>query len=160
MDLLEAWVKMAAQGSEVWGAQQGPSVGVTQEMAERAQQQEEWLANKAASGQWGVLHEYWAREHCILLNRASVALGSFHDGLVRMPGDLPPELGQVVMQMRRLLAEHQQRAMADPGAWWKVVTDVRELLPEQLKVLAIVVVQLEVAMVGRIAEVESEEEGE
>ncbi|KAG5332837.1 hypothetical protein C0989_006461 [Termitomyces sp. Mn162] len=82
--------------------------------AERVRWREEWLANEAASGWQGVL--YWAREHRILLDRVSAALGSIHDGLARMPGDLPPELGQGVTQMGRLLAGHRRRATADPGA--------------------------------------------
>ncbi|KAG5718810.1 hypothetical protein E4T56_gene2702 [Termitomyces sp. T112] len=127
-------------------------------MAERAQRQEEWLANKAASGRWGVL--YWAREHRILLDGASAALGSIHDGLVRMPGDLPPELGQGVTQMGRLLVGHRQRAMADPRAWWEVAVDMAELLPGHPEVLVTVVAQLEVDLVERIAEVDLGEEEE
>ncbi|KAG5351245.1 hypothetical protein C0989_007280 [Termitomyces sp. Mn162] len=102
----------------------------------------------------------WAREHRILLDRASAVLGSIHDGLVRMPGDLPPELGQGVMQMGHLLAGHRRRATADPGAWWEMATDMGEPLPGQPEVLAAVVAQLEVFMVGRVAGLGSEEEGE
>ncbi|KAG5330254.1 hypothetical protein C0989_009108, partial [Termitomyces sp. Mn162] len=76
-----------------------------------------------------------------------------------MPGDLPPELGQGVTQMGRLLAGHQWRAMADPGTWWEMATDVEELLPGQPEVLAAVVAQLEVFMVGRVVGLGSEEEG-
>ncbi|KAG5718804.1 hypothetical protein E4T56_gene2696 [Termitomyces sp. T112] len=75
-----------------------------------------------------------------------------------MPGDLPLELGQGVMQMGRLLAGHQQRAMADPGAWWEMATDVGELLSGQPEVLAMVVAQLKVFMVGRVAGLGLEEE--
>ncbi|KNZ73181.1 hypothetical protein J132_00570 [Termitomyces sp. J132] len=102
----------------------------------------------------------WAREHRILLDGASAALGSIHDGLARMPGDLPPELGQGVTQMGRLLAGHRRRATADPGAWWEIATDVGEPLPGQPEVLAAVVAQLEVVMVGRVAGLGSQEEGE
>ncbi|KAG5716112.1 hypothetical protein E4T56_gene10871 [Termitomyces sp. T112] len=100
----------------------------------------------------------WAREHRILLNRASAALGSIHDGLARMPGDLPLELGQGVTQMGHLLAGHWWRATADPRAWWEMATDMGELLPGQPKVLATVVAQLEVFMVGRVAGLGLEEE--
>ncbi|KAG5726084.1 hypothetical protein E4T56_gene1634 [Termitomyces sp. T112] len=175
---LQARVEVATQqagGSGVRETQQGSSAGEVQLAVERAQQREEWLANEAASGQRGVLHEWfplfhllstdsgsidWAREHHILLDGASAALGSIHDGLARMPGDLPPELGQGVMQMGRLLAGHWWRAMADPGAWWEMATDVGELLPGQPEVLAAVVAQLEVFMVGRVAGLGLEEEGE
>ncbi|KAG5349442.1 hypothetical protein C0989_003929, partial [Termitomyces sp. Mn162] len=102
----------------------------------------------------------WAREHRILLDGALAALGSIHDGLARMPGDLPPELGQEVTQMGRLLAGHQRRATADPGAWWEMATDVGEPLPRQPEVLVVVVAQLEVFMVGRVAGLGLEEEGE
>ncbi|KAG5329849.1 hypothetical protein C0989_009253 [Termitomyces sp. Mn162] len=164
-----------AGGSGVQETQQGSSAGEVRAAVERARQREEWLANEAASGRRGVLHEWfprflllsadsgstdWAREHCILLDRASAALGSIHDGLVRMPGDLPPELGQGVMQMGRLLAGHRWRAMADSGAWWEMAMDVGEPLPGQPKVLAVVVAQLEVFMVERVAGLGSEEEGE
>ncbi|KAG5348903.1 hypothetical protein C0989_007263, partial [Termitomyces sp. Mn162] len=147
-----------AGGSEVRETQQGSSAGEVWAAAERAWRQEEWLANKAASGRQGVLH--WAREHCILLDGASAALGSIHDGLARMPRDLPLELGQGVMQMGRLLAGHRRRATADPGAWWEIATDVGEPLPGQPEVLAAVVAQLEVFMVGRVAGLGLEEEGE
>ncbi|KNZ76982.1 hypothetical protein J132_10328 [Termitomyces sp. J132] len=40
-----------AGGSGVWETQQGSSAGEVQAAAERARRQEEWLANKAASGQ-------------------------------------------------------------------------------------------------------------
>ncbi|KAG5348655.1 hypothetical protein C0989_009156, partial [Termitomyces sp. Mn162] len=161
---LQAWaevVEVATQqagGSGVWETQQGSSAGEVQAAVERAWRREEWLANEAASGWQGVL--YWAREHCILLDGALAALGSIYDGLARMPGDLPPELGQGVTQMGRLLAGHQQRATADPGAWWEMATDVGEPLPGQPKVLAMVVAQLEVFMVGRVAGLGLEEEGE
>ncbi|KAG5348814.1 hypothetical protein C0989_007985 [Termitomyces sp. Mn162] len=164
-----------AGGSGVWETQQGSSTGEVQAAAERAQRREEWLANEAASGWQGVLHEWfprfhllrtdsgsidWAREHCILLDGALAALGSIHDGLVRMPGDLLLELGQGVTQMGRLLAGHRRRVTADPGAWWEMATDVGEPLPRQPEVLAAVVAQLEVFMVGRVAGLGSEEEGE
>ncbi|KAG5348773.1 hypothetical protein C0989_008330, partial [Termitomyces sp. Mn162] len=164
-----------AGGSGVRETQQGSSAGEVRAAAERARRWEDWLANKAASGRRGVLCEWfprflllsadsgstdWAREHCILLDRVSAALGSIHDGLVRMPRDLPPELGQGVTQMGRLLAGHQWRATADPGAWWEVATDVGEPLPGQPEVLAAVVAQLEVFMVGRVVGLGSEEEGE
>ncbi|KAG5727758.1 hypothetical protein E4T56_gene20795 [Termitomyces sp. T112] len=161
MGPLEAWTEVVGQqseGLEVWETQRGSSVEMTQAMAERVWWQEEWLANKAASGWRGVLN--WARKHCILLDRVSVALESIHDRLARMPRDLPLELGQGVMQMGRLLAEHQWRAMADPGAWWEVVMDMAEPLLGHSEVLVTVVVQLEVDLVGRIAEVELEGEGE
>ncbi|KAG5348677.1 hypothetical protein C0989_008974 [Termitomyces sp. Mn162] len=178
---LQAWVEAAevatqqAGGSGVRETQQGSSTGEVRAAAERAWRREEWLANEAASGWRGVLREWfprfrllstdsgstnWAREHRILLDRASAALGSIHDELVRMPGDLSPELGQGVTQMGRLLAGHRRRATADPGAWWEMATDVGELLPGQPKVLAAVVAQLEVFMVGRVAGLGSEEEGE
>ncbi|KAG5348621.1 hypothetical protein C0989_009439 [Termitomyces sp. Mn162] len=150
-------VTQQAGGSGVWETQQGSSAGEVRAAAERARRREEWLANEVASGRRGVL--YWAQEHCILLNGASAVLGSIHDGLVRMPRDLPPELGQGVTQMGRLLAGHRRRATADPGAWWKIATDVGELLPGQPEVLAAVVAQLEVFMVGRVAGLGSEEEG-
>ncbi|KAG5722169.1 hypothetical protein E4T56_gene6833 [Termitomyces sp. T112] len=154
----EAQAEVAAQWlkeAEVWGAQGGgPSIEVPRVMAERAWRQEEWLTNEAALGWQG------AKEHYILLNRALAVLGSIHDGLVRMPEDLLPELEQRVMQMEHLLAGHQQRVMADPRAWWKVVTDVGEPLLGHPNVLAIVVTQLEVDMVRRIAEVEPEGEEE
>ncbi|KAG5719205.1 hypothetical protein E4T56_gene11780 [Termitomyces sp. T112] len=161
---LQAWAEVAevamqqAGGSGVQGTQQGSSAGEVQAVAERAWQQEEWLANEAASGRRGVL--YWAREHHILLDRTSAALGSIHDGLARMPGDLLPELGQGVTQMGRLLAGHRRRAMADPRAWWEMAMDMGEPLPGQPEVLAAVVAQLEVFMVGRVARLGSEEEGE
>ncbi|KAG5719763.1 hypothetical protein E4T56_gene18538 [Termitomyces sp. T112] len=142
-----------SERSEMWGTQRGPSVEVTQATAERARRQEEWLANKAALGQWGVLH--WAREHHILLDGASVALRSIHNGLVRMPRDLLPELGQGVTQMGRLLVGHRRRAMADPRAWWEVAVDMAEPLPGHSEVLAMVVAQLEVDLVGRITEADS-----
>ncbi|KAG5729768.1 hypothetical protein E4T56_gene909 [Termitomyces sp. T112] len=148
-------VMQQAGGSGAQENQQGSSTGKVRVAAERAQRREEWLANKVASGQQGVLHEW---EHRILLNRASAALGSIHDGLARMPGDLPLELGQGVTQMGRLLAEHWQRVTADPGAWWEMATDVGEPLPGQPEVLATVVVQLEVFMVGRVAGLGLEEE--
>ncbi|KAG5723945.1 hypothetical protein E4T56_gene9754 [Termitomyces sp. T112] len=144
-----------AGGSGARETQQGSSAGEVWVAAERAQQQQEWLANEAASGQQGVLHEW---EHRILLDRASAVLGSIHDGLSRMPGDLPPELGQGVTQMGHLLAGHRQRATADPGAWWEMATDMREPLPGQPEVLATVVAQLEVFMVGRVAGLGLEEE--
>ncbi|KNZ73978.1 hypothetical protein J132_08900 [Termitomyces sp. J132] len=147
-----------AGGSGVRETQQGSSAGEVRVAAERARRREEWLANEAASGQQGVL--YWAWEHRILLDGASAALGSIHDGLARMPGDLPPELGQGVMQMGRLLAGHRRRATADSGVWWEIATDVGEPLPGQPEVLAAVVAQLEVFMVGRVAGLGSEEEGE
>ncbi|KAG5349010.1 hypothetical protein C0989_006559, partial [Termitomyces sp. Mn162] len=164
-----------AGGSGVRETQQGSSTEEVRAAAERVQRREEWLANEVASGRQGVLREWfprfllldadsgstdWAREHRILLNGASAALGSIHDGLARMLGDLPPELGQGVMQMGRLLAGHRRRATADPGAWWEIATDVGELLPRQPEVLAAVVAQLEVFMVGRVAGLGSEEEGE
>ncbi|KAG5330759.1 hypothetical protein C0989_008683, partial [Termitomyces sp. Mn162] len=164
-----------AGGSGGQETQQGSSAGEVRAAAERARRWEEWLTNEAASGRQGVLCEWffcflllsadsgstdWAREHCILLNGASAALGSIHDGLARMPGDLPPELGQGVTQMGRLLAGHRRRATADPGAWWEIATDMGELLPRQPEVLAAVVAQLEVFMVGRVAGLGSEEEGE
>ncbi|KAG5732128.1 hypothetical protein E4T56_gene2157 [Termitomyces sp. T112] len=164
MGHLQAWVEAVevamqqAGGSGARETQQDSSTGEVRAAAERAWQQEEWLANEAASGWQGVL--YWAREHCILLDGALAVLESIHDGLVRMPGDLPPELGQGVTQMGRLLAGHQQRATADPGAWWEMVTDVRELLSGQPEVLAMVVAQLEVFMVGRVAGLGLEEEDE
>ncbi|KNZ82386.1 hypothetical protein J132_00201 [Termitomyces sp. J132] len=151
-------VMQQAGGSGAWETQQGFSAGEVQAAVERAWWQEEWLANEAASGWRGVF--YWAREHCILLDRASAALGSIHDGLARMPGDLPPELGQGVMQMGHLLAGHQQRATADPGAWWEMATDVGEPLPRQPEVLATVVAQWEVFMVGRVVGLGSEEKEE
>ncbi|KNZ75523.1 hypothetical protein J132_02857 [Termitomyces sp. J132] len=147
-----------AGGSGVRETQQGSSAGEVWAAAERARRWEEWLANKAASGRRGVL--YWAREHRILLDGALAVLGSIHDGLARMPGDLPLELGQGVTQMGRLLAGHRRRATADPGAWWEIATDVGEPLPGQPEVLAAVVAQLEVFMVGRVAGLGSEEEGE
>ncbi|KAG5732691.1 hypothetical protein E4T56_gene16817 [Termitomyces sp. T112] len=164
-------------GSGARETQQGSSAGEVQAAAERVWWQEEWLANEVASGWRGVLHEWfphflspklstdsisidWAREHHILLDGASAALGSIHDGLVRMPGDLLPELGQGVTQMGRLLAGHWWRAIADPGAWWEMATDMGEPLPGQPEVLAIVVAQLEVFMVGRVAGFGSEGEGE
>ncbi|KAG5727065.1 hypothetical protein E4T56_gene20326 [Termitomyces sp. T112] len=159
---LQVWAEAAevamqqAGGSGVRENQQGSSAGEVQVAAERAWQWEEWLANKAALGWQGVLH--WARKHCILLDGASAALGSIHDGLARMPGDLLPELGQGVTQMGRLLAGHQWRATADPGAWWEMATDVGELLPGQPEVLAMVVAQLEVFMVGRVVGLGLEEE--
>ncbi|KAG5727487.1 hypothetical protein E4T56_gene12004 [Termitomyces sp. T112] len=158
---LQAWVEAAevvmqqAGGSGVRENQQGSSAGEVRAVAERAQQWEEWLANKAASGWQGVLHEW---EHCILLDGVSAALGSIHDGLARMPGDLPPELGQGVMQMGHLLAGHRQRATADSRAWWEMATDVGEPLPRQPEVLVMVVAQLEVFMVGRVAGLGLEEE--
>ncbi|KAG5719728.1 hypothetical protein E4T56_gene18517 [Termitomyces sp. T112] len=178
---LQAWAEVAevatqqAGGSGVRETQQGSSAGEVQAAAERAWRQEEWLANEAALGQQGVLCDWflrfrllstdsvsidWAKEHRILLNGASAALGSIHDGLARMPGDLLPELGQGVTQMTRLLAGHQRRATADPGAWWEMATDVGKPLPGQPEVLAVVVAQLEVFMVGRVAGLGSEEEGE
>ncbi|KAG5728568.1 hypothetical protein E4T56_gene19591 [Termitomyces sp. T112] len=147
-----------AGGSGAQETQQGSSAGEVRAVAERARQWEEWLANEAASGRQGVLH--WAREHRILLDRASAALESIHDGLARMPGDLPPELGQGVMQMGRLLAGHRRRATADPGAWWEMATDMGEPLPRQPEILATVVAQLEVFMVGRVAGLGLEEEEE
>ncbi|KNZ73427.1 hypothetical protein J132_03949 [Termitomyces sp. J132] len=57
---LEAQAQAAEQRSEglgMRGTQRGPSAEVTQAMAERAQWWEEWLANKAALGRWGVLHK-------------------------------------------------------------------------------------------------------
>ncbi|KAG5329692.1 hypothetical protein C0989_009408, partial [Termitomyces sp. Mn162] len=177
---LQAWVEAAevatqqAGGSGVRETQQGSSAGEVRAAAERARRREEWLANKAASGQQGVLREWsscflllsadsgstdWAQEHRILLDGASAALGSIHDGLARMPRDLPPELGQGVTQMGRLLAGHRRRATADPRAWWEIATDVGEPLPGQPEVLAAVVAQLEVFMVGRVAGLGSEEEG-
>ncbi|KNZ72194.1 hypothetical protein J132_04475 [Termitomyces sp. J132] len=161
---LQAWVEAAevatqqAGGSGVRETQQGSSAEEVRAVAERAQRWEEWLANKVASGRRGVL--YWARKHRILLDGVSAVLGSIHDGLARMPGDLPPELGQGVTQMGRLLAGHRRRATADPGAWWEIAMDVGEPLPGQPKVLAAVVAQLEVFMVGRVAGLGSEEEGE
>ncbi|KAG5721966.1 hypothetical protein E4T56_gene18483 [Termitomyces sp. T112] len=149
-------VMQQAGGSGAWENQQGSSAGEVRAAVERARQQEEWLANKVASGRRGVL--YWAREHCILLNGALAALESIHDGLVRMPRDLLPELGQEVMQMGHLLAGHRWRATADPRAWWEMVTDMGELLPGQPEVLAMVVAQLEVFMVGRVAGLGLEEE--
>ncbi|KAG5349090.1 hypothetical protein C0989_006073, partial [Termitomyces sp. Mn162] len=178
---LQAWaeaVEVAMQqagGSGVRETQQGSSAEEVWVAAERARRREEWLANEAASGQQGVLREWfprflllsadlgstdWAREHRILLDRASAALGSIHDGLARMPGDLPPELGQGVTQMGCLLAGHWRRATADPGAWWEIATDVGEPLPGQPEVLAAVVAQLEVFMVGRVAGLGLEEEEE
>ncbi|KAG5735419.1 hypothetical protein E4T56_gene12786 [Termitomyces sp. T112] len=158
---LQAQAEVATQqagGSGVWETQQGSSAGEVWAAAERAQRWEEWLANEAASGQQGVL--YWAREHHILLDGASAALGFIHDGLARMLGDLLPELGQGVMQMGHLLAGHWRRATADPGAWWEMATDVGEPLSGQPKVLVAVVAQLEVFMVGRVAGLGLEEEGE
>ncbi|KAG5724660.1 hypothetical protein E4T56_gene3714 [Termitomyces sp. T112] len=161
---LQAWVEAVevvtqqAGGSGVQETQLGSSTGEVQAAAERAWQREEWLANEAASGQQGVLH--WAREHRILLDGASAVLGSIHDGLARMPRDLPQELGQGVTQMGRLLAGHRRRVMADPRAWWEIAMDMGEPLPGQPKVLAAVVAQLEVFMVGRAVGLGSEEEGE
>ncbi|KAG5334794.1 hypothetical protein C0989_003068, partial [Termitomyces sp. Mn162] len=178
---LQAWaeavevVTQQAGGSGVQETQQGSSTGEVQAAAERAWQREEWLANEAASGQQGVLREWfphflllsadsgstdWAREHRILLDGASAVLGSIHDGLARMPRDLPPELGQGVTQMGRLLAGHRRRVMADPRAWWEIAMDMGEPLPGQPEVLAAVVAQLEVFMVGRAVGLGSEEEGE
>ncbi|KAG5732653.1 hypothetical protein E4T56_gene16756 [Termitomyces sp. T112] len=54
---------------------------------------------------------------------------------------------------------HRLRAMTDPGAWWEVATNVGELLLVDLEVLAMVVAQLEVDMVGRITGMAPEEEG-
>ncbi|KAG5718031.1 hypothetical protein E4T56_gene14684 [Termitomyces sp. T112] len=94
---LQVWAEAAevamqqTGGSGARETQQGSSAGEVQVAAERARWWEEWLANEAASGRWGGL--YWAREHCILLDGVSAVLGSIHDGLARMPGDLPPELG-------------------------------------------------------------------
>ncbi|KAG5333217.1 hypothetical protein C0989_006078, partial [Termitomyces sp. Mn162] len=116
-----------------------------------------WRELDKARKEWDLA--YWAREHHILLNGASAALGSIHDGLARMPRDLLPELRQGVMQMGHLLAGHRQRVTADPGAWWEVAMDMAEPLPGHPKVLATVVAQLEVDLVGRIAEVDSEKEG-
>ncbi|KNZ72620.1 hypothetical protein J132_02213 [Termitomyces sp. J132] len=149
-----------AGGSGVWETQQGSSAGEVQAAAKRAQQREEWLANEAASGRTDSGSIDWAREHHILLDGALAALGSIHDGLARMPGDPPPELGQGVTQMGHLLAGHQRRAMADPGVWWEMATDVGEPLLGQPEVLVAVVAQLEVFMVGRVAGLGSEEEGE
>ncbi|KAG5333481.1 hypothetical protein C0989_005745 [Termitomyces sp. Mn162] len=159
---LQAWAEVAevamqqTGGSGVRETQQGSSAGEVWVAAERAQRREEWLANEAASGRQGVL--YWAREHRILLDGALAVLGSIHDGLARMPRDLPPELGQGVMQMGHLLAGHRWRATADPGAWWEMATDMGEPLPGQPEVLVTVVVQLEVFMVGRVAGLGLEEE--
>ncbi|KAG5729498.1 hypothetical protein E4T56_gene4642 [Termitomyces sp. T112] len=147
-----------AGGSGVRETQQGSSAGGVWAAAERAWRREEWLTNEAALGRRGVL--YWAREHHILLDGVSAALGSIHDGLARMLGDLLPELGQGVTQMGHLLAGHRQRVTADPRAWWEMATDVGEPLPGQPEVLAVVVAQLEVFMVGRVAGLGSEEEGE
>ncbi|KAG5715267.1 hypothetical protein E4T56_gene2988, partial [Termitomyces sp. T112] len=163
---LQAWAEAAevatqqAGGSGVRETQQGSSAGEVRAAAERVRWQEEWLANEAASGRTDSVSIDWAREHRILLDGASAALGSIHDGLARMPGDLPPELGQGVTQMGRLLAGHWRRATANPGAWWEMATDVGEPLPGQPEVLAAVVAQLEVFMVGRVAGLGSEEEGE
>ncbi|KAG5723600.1 hypothetical protein E4T56_gene18163 [Termitomyces sp. T112] len=149
-----AWVEVvevATQqtgGSAVRETQQGPSTGEVQAAAERVRRREEWLANEVASGWRGVLREW---EHRILLDGALAALGSIHDGLAKMPGDLSPELGQGVTQMGHLLAGHRWRVMADPGVWWEMATDMREPLPGQPEVLVTVVAQLEVFMVGRVA---------
>ncbi|KAG5715763.1 hypothetical protein E4T56_gene13739 [Termitomyces sp. T112] len=145
-----------AGGSGVRETQQGSSAGEVRAVAERARRREEWLANKVASGWQGVLH--WAREHRILLDGASAALGSIHNGLLRMPRDLPPELGQGFTQMGHLLAGHWQRVTADLGVWWEMAMDMEEPLPGQPEVLATVVVQLEVFMVGRVAGLGLEEE--
>ncbi|KAG5735337.1 hypothetical protein E4T56_gene11055 [Termitomyces sp. T112] len=58
-----------------------------------------------------------------------------------------------------LLAGHWWRATADPRAWWEMATDMGEPLPRQPKVLATVVAQLEVFMVGRVAGLGLEEDG-
>ncbi|KAG5725256.1 hypothetical protein E4T56_gene12709 [Termitomyces sp. T112] len=120
------------------GTQRGSSAEVTQATVERAQRREEWLANEAALGWWGVLH--WAREHHILLDRASAALGVGAGGHAD--------------------GASAGRTSADPGAWWEVAMDMAEPLPEHPKVLATVIAQLEVDLVGRIAEVDLEGEGE
>ncbi|KAG5731738.1 hypothetical protein E4T56_gene832 [Termitomyces sp. T112] len=78
----------------------------------------------------------------------------------KMPRDLPPELEQGVEQMGWLLAEHWQRTAVDPGAWWEVAMDVWEPLSGHPEVLAVVVAQMEMDLVGRIAEVVLEEEEE
>ncbi|KNZ77045.1 hypothetical protein J132_07706 [Termitomyces sp. J132] len=163
---LQAWVEAAevatqqAGGSGVQETQQGSSTEEVWAAVERAQRREEWLANEAALSRADSGSTDWAREHRILLDGASAALGSIHDGLGRMPGDLPPELGQGVTQMGCLLAGHRWRATADPGAWWEMATDMEEPLPRQPEVLAVVVAQLEVFMVGRVVGLGSEEEGE
>ncbi|KAG5734778.1 hypothetical protein E4T56_gene666 [Termitomyces sp. T112] len=136
-----------AGGSGVWENQQGSSAGGVQA-----------AAGGMACQQGGLGPVRSALEHRILLDRASAVLGSIHDGLVRMPGDLPLELGQGVMQMGRLLAGHRRRVTADPGAWWEMATDVKEPLPRQPKVLAMVVAQLKVFIVGRVVGLGLEEE--
>ncbi|KNZ74452.1 hypothetical protein J132_06912 [Termitomyces sp. J132] len=142
---LQAWVEVAevatqqAGGSGVRETQQGSSAGGVRAAAERVRRREKWLANKAASGWQGVLH--WAREHCILLDKVSAALGSIHDGGYADGASVG-------------------RASADPGAWWEMATDMGEPLPGQPEVLAVVVAQLEVFMVGRVAGLGLEEEGE
>ncbi|KAG5729764.1 hypothetical protein E4T56_gene915 [Termitomyces sp. T112] len=103
------------------------------------------LVKQSAEGSWSVAKAF-------LQHRV--------EELERMPRDLPLELGQGVMQMGHLLAEHRQRATADPRAWWEVAMDVAEPLPGHPKVLAMVVAQLEVDLVGRIVEVDLEGEGE
>ncbi|KNZ77111.1 hypothetical protein J132_06905 [Termitomyces sp. J132] len=50
-----------AGGSGVWETQQGSSAGEVRAAAERARRQEEWLANKVASGRQGVLCEWFPR---------------------------------------------------------------------------------------------------
>ncbi|KNZ76220.1 hypothetical protein J132_11340 [Termitomyces sp. J132] len=125
-----------AGGSEVRETQQGSSAGEVRAAAERARRQEEWLANKAASGRQGVPQTGPRSIASFLTERRQRWGPSMMDGA---------SVG---------------RASADPGAWWEIATDVGEPLPGQPEVLAAVVAQLEVFMVGRVAGLGLEEEGE
>ncbi|KAG5349567.1 hypothetical protein C0989_003067 [Termitomyces sp. Mn162] len=122
-------------------------------------QSEAWAEQRAEVEQGAVeaeraraeSHLDWVQQHCILLlDGASAAYASMQDGLAQMPRELPSELEQGFCQMGQLLVRHWQRSAADPGAWWKVATDVGEPLPRQPEVLAIVVTQMEVDLVGGV----------
>ncbi|KAG5329701.1 hypothetical protein C0989_009359 [Termitomyces sp. Mn162] len=71
---------------------------------EVARRREDWLANEAALGRTGILHELspvppfitdgWVWEHWVLLDGASAAFALIQDGLMQGSAVQPPELQQ------------------------------------------------------------------
>ncbi|KAG5334850.1 hypothetical protein C0989_002787, partial [Termitomyces sp. Mn162] len=129
--------------SEVW-VEQRAEVGQGAAEAERARaevsrQQEEWLANEVALRQRGII--------CLCLNAGWIGMDAWGADVKVGAGVLAD--GVVV-----------GRTLADPGAWWEVAANVGEPLSGQLEVLAIVVAQMEVDLVGGVVWRISEEERE
>ncbi|KAG5719002.1 hypothetical protein E4T56_gene20384 [Termitomyces sp. T112] len=142
--------------SEVW-VEQRAEVGQGAAEAERARaevsrQQEEWLANEVALRQRGIMCESSCLCSYDLADPELSRLGWI--GMDAWGADV--KVGAGVLADGVVVG----RTLADPGAWWEVAANVGEPLSGQLEVLAIVVAQMEVDLVGGVVWRISEEERE